>query len=73
MSNQAVTLTATQQRFMDALTDEDAFGRVAVGNGRELRLDTARALQRKGLIVLTSYRSTHTGRVTHDYQATLPV
>lgn len=66
------TLTPAQQHFMDKLTSEAPFG-VGVGNGRTLRLDTARALQRKGLIVLTAYPSMITGRLSYDYRAVLAV
>ncbi len=65
------TLTPAQQAFMAALVDAAPYG-VGVGNGRATRLDTARALKRKGLIVLTSHRSIGwSGRVVYDYRATL--
>jgi hypothetical protein len=63
-------LTPAQQIFMAALIDAAPYG-AGVGNGRALRLDTARALHRKGLIVLTAYPSMLTGRLTYDYRAAL--
>lgn len=65
-------LTPAQQKFMEVLNRSAPYG-VGVGNGRSLRLNTARALKRKGLITLTAHASMITGRRTWDYSATLAV